>query len=181
MLIRDSLRHPSVPRVLQGVSSDSKNRNENILRTIAFPSSLPYPSISSLLLHLMKCCGKKSQFLLIPDGLSKPCLPRCRAWCGWLSPCITSQQHLPHHLLGIASSASPPSPSPLSSHAPGASAGRGREQRLPSSSLTASFHYLRDPLRASVSSSPGADPELPLSPACCSSSSFRAEAQRLLY
>lgn len=97
------------------------------------------------------------------------------------SPCITSQQHLPHHLLGIASSASPPSPSPLSSRAPGASAGRGREQRLPSSSLTASFHYLRDPLRASVSSSPRADPELPLSPSCCSSSSFRGEAQRLLY
>lgn len=108
MLIRDSLRHPSVPRVLQGVSSDSKDRNENILRTIAFPSSLPYPSISSLLLHLMKCCGKKSQFLFIPDGLSKPRLPRCRAWCGW----FVSLHHLPaappassprHRLLGITS------------------------------------------------------------------------------
>ena len=108
MLIRDSLRHPSVPRVLQGVSSDSKNRNENILRMIAFPSSLPYPSISSLLFHLMKCFGKKSQFLVIPDGLSKPRLPRCRAWCGWfVSPCITSPASPPasspwHHLPTIS-------------------------------------------------------------------------------
>lgn len=124
---------------------------------------------------------QKEPVLVIPDGLANPaCLTAEPGEDGSSLPASPPQHHLPHHLLGIISRvislASPPSPSPLSSHAPSASTGRGREQRLPSSSLTPSFHHLLDPLRPSVSSSPGADPELPLTPPCCSSSSFRAEA-----
>lgn len=115
-----------MPRVLQGVSSDSKNRNESILQTTTFPSSFPLPSTSSLLSHLMKCCGKKSQFLVIACGLSDSRLLRCQDWCGrFVSPHLPASPS-PHHL-------------PCLLCAPGASAGRGGEQRHPSSSPMLTF------------------------------------------
>lgn len=114
LLIRDVLRRPPLPRV-QGVSSDSKNRNESTLKTTFLPSSFPLSSISFLLFHLMKHRGQKSQFLVISCGLSNSRLPCCRDF----GPS-------PHYL-------------PCLLQALGISTGRDGEQRPPSSSPTLTF------------------------------------------
>lgn len=53
---------------LESVCSGTGNRNEHIFKTTTYPSYPSLPSISYL--FAMKCHGKKSQFLVIPHGLT---------------------------------------------------------------------------------------------------------------
>lgn len=123
---------------------------KNILRTIAFLSSLPYPPF-------LPCCStyemlwQKSQFLLIPDGPLKappPSLPS-------LVRMVRLPASPPSSTSRIISSASPPrhrlpSPSPLSSCSRRQLA-VGRVETLSSSQYSFIPLPPHDPLRASAS------------------------------